>query len=53
MPYATAYEAELFHRVQHRLAHFHLNCSHTNGIRVRSVLLVNGSIDIRLQNRYS
>jgi len=40
-----------FHRIQHRLAHFHLNCSYADCITDWSVL-ANRSIVIRLQNSY-
>ena len=52
MPNAVGYAADLFHPIQHRFAHFHLNCSYTDCIADWSVLLVKRSIDIRLQNSY-
>ena len=44
--------SRLFHRIQHHLAHFNLYCSYVDCIVDCSVLLVNRSIIIILQNRY-
>jgi hypothetical protein len=53
MPDDLGSAANFVHRIQHRLAHFHLFCSYVDSIKDWIVLLLNRSIVIRLQNNYN